>query len=56
MGEAAIELCDGLPSYVEENVDEFVDGVGRYCPWAARLVELRDFTGRVGQQSSVSGQ
>jgi hypothetical protein len=56
MGEAAIELCDGLPSYVEENVDEFLDRVGRYCPWAARLVELRDFTGRVGQQSSASRQ
>src|SRR5215212_9514731 len=56
MAEVAIEVCDGLPSYVEENVDEFVEGVGRYCPWAARLVELQDFTGRVGQQSSASGQ
>jgi hypothetical protein len=56
MAEATIELCDGLPSYVEENVDEFVENVGRYCPWAAKLVELRDFTDRVGQQSSASGQ
>jgi hypothetical protein len=55
MAEVAIEHCDGLPSYVEENVDEFVERVGRYCPWAAKLVELRDFTGRVGQQSTVSG-
>jgi hypothetical protein len=54
MAEVAIELCDGLPSYVEENVDEFVDTVGRYCPWAAELVGLRDFTVRVGQQSSPS--
>ena len=56
MAEATIELCDGLPSYVEENVDDFVENVGRYCPWAAKLVELRDFTDRVGQQSSASGQ
>jgi hypothetical protein len=56
MAEATIELCDGLPSYVEENVDEFVENVGRYCPWAAKLVELRDFTDKVGQQSSGSGQ
>jgi hypothetical protein len=56
MAEAAIELCDALPSYVEENVDEFVERVGRYCPWAAELVELRDYTGRVGQQSHASGQ
>jgi hypothetical protein len=54
MAEVAIELCDGLPSYIEENVEEFVDRVGRYCPWAAELVELRDFTDRVGQQSSPS--
>jgi hypothetical protein len=25
MAEVAIELCDGLPSYVEEKVDEFVE-------------------------------
>jgi hypothetical protein len=56
MAEAAIEICDGLPSYVEENVDEFIERVGRYCPWAAELVELRDYTSRVGGQSSASGQ
>ena len=56
MAEVAIELCDGLPSYVEENVDEFVERVRRYCPWAAKLVELQNFTGRVGQQSTASGQ
>jgi hypothetical protein len=56
MAEVAIEVCDGLPSYVEENVDEFVGRVGRYCPWAAELVELRDYTGRVDRQSYASGQ
>jgi hypothetical protein len=55
MADAKIEVCDGLPSYVEENVDEFVERVRRYCPWAAKLVELQDFTGRVGQQSTASG-
>ncbi|MDQ3694683.1 MAG: hypothetical protein M3464_13805 [Chloroflexota bacterium] len=40
--ENAIEVCDGLPSYVDDHVDEFVDRVGRYCPWHARLVEVRD--------------
>jgi hypothetical protein len=56
MAEVAIEVCDGLPSYVEENVDEFVERVGRYCPWAAQLVELRDYTGRVDRRSPASGQ
>jgi hypothetical protein len=56
MAERAIELCDARPSYVEENVDEFVGTVGRYCPWHARLVELRDYRGRASWQPSVSGQ
>jgi hypothetical protein len=56
MAEVAIELCDALPSHVEENVEEFVERVGRCCPWAAQLIELRDYTGRVGQQSHASGQ
>lgn len=41
--DAAIELCDGNPSYVENHVDEFVDVVGRYCPWGAELVDLKDY-------------
>jgi hypothetical protein len=43
MVEAAIEVCDGSPTYVEEHVDEFVDVVGRYCPWGARLARLEDY-------------
>jgi hypothetical protein len=56
MADFTIELCDALPSYVEENVDEFVGTVGRYCPWHARLVELRDYTGWAGPQTSASEQ
>ncbi len=39
----AIELCDGAPTYVDANVDEYVDTVKRYCPWGARLVGLADY-------------
>ena len=42
MAEAAIEVCDALPSYVEANRDEFIQTAGRYCPWQARLVGLED--------------
>lgn len=36
--EVAVEVCDGLPSYVEENLEDFlVRGVG-YCPWSGRIV------------------
>lgn len=37
-----VEVCDGRPNYLDEHVDEFVDVVGRYCPWHARLVSVDD--------------
>lgn len=40
--ELAMELCDGRPSHLERNIDDFVDRIGRYCPWGARLVDLQD--------------
>jgi hypothetical protein len=43
MAEATIELCSGLPSFVEENLAEWLSSVGQYCPWSARLVGLDDF-------------
>jgi sterol desaturase/sphingolipid hydroxylase (fatty acid hydroxylase superfamily) len=38
MAEIAIEVCDGRPSYVEEQLQDFLAG---YCPWGARVVGLR---------------
>ena len=46
MGEMAIEACDAVPSYVEEHVEELIETIGSYCPWGARLVERRNYTGR----------
>ncbi len=43
MAEITIELCDGLPSHVEENLDYWVDTVGRFCPWSAELVDIEDY-------------
>jgi hypothetical protein len=45
MADFTTEVCDARPSYVEKHLGEFVDNVGRYCPWDARLVELRNYTG-----------
>ena len=42
MAELTIEVCSGTPSYVEANVDEWVDVVGQYCPWSAELVAVED--------------
>jgi hypothetical protein len=36
--EASIELCDGEPSYVSEHLEEWIEDVGQYCPWSARIV------------------
>lgn len=36
--EAAIELCDGLPSFVESELDYWINVVKRYCPWSTRVV------------------
>ena len=47
MAEVAIEVCDATPSYVEANLDYFIQ-LGHYCPWSAQLVGLlydSDFDG-----------
>jgi hypothetical protein len=41
--DTTIELCDGSPAYVDANIAEYVDVIGRYCPWGARLVRLDDY-------------
>jgi len=41
MAEMTIELCDAEPSFVEKNIDYFVDTVKHYCPWGARLIKLQ---------------
>jgi hypothetical protein len=37
--EVTIEVCDGTPSYVDQNCATFG---GQYCPWSVELVDLRD--------------
>jgi len=32
--ELATEVCDGLPSDIENNLPYWIDTVGRFCPWA----------------------
>lgn len=35
----AVEVCDGRPSFVEEDLDYWLDTVGTFCPWGARVIE-----------------
>lgn len=37
LAEISMEVCDGRPSFVEEELDYWVDQVGRFCPWSARV-------------------
>jgi len=38
----AIELCDGRPSMVEEDMEYWIGTVGRFCPWGASVVGQSD--------------
>jgi hypothetical protein len=33
--ELSAEVCDGRPSHVEEDLDYWVEEVGRFCPWSS---------------------
>ena len=35
----AIELCDGRPSMVEDDLEYWLESVGQFCPWGAKVVE-----------------
>jgi hypothetical protein len=37
---STFEVCDGRPSDVEREGTQF--GLGRFCPWEARIVAIRD--------------
>ena len=40
--QAAIELCDGLPSHVEADKDYWIGTVGAFCPWSAVVTAVDD--------------
>lgn len=38
VADLAIEVCDGRPSMVEEDLGYWLETVQQYCPWGARVV------------------
>jgi glucose/arabinose dehydrogenase len=36
--EAAIELCDGRPSLVEDDLEYWLESVGSFCPWSSYVL------------------
>lgn len=41
LAEVAIELCDGLPSFVESNLQTWVETVGDFCPWSSQIIAIQ---------------
>lgn len=33
-----IEVCDGCPNDVQQDLDYWLNTVGRFCPWSSRIV------------------
>jgi len=40
--DATIELCDGTPSHIESDKKYWLETVGYYCPWLARVVDVQE--------------
>lgn len=38
LAEMAIELCDGTPTLVEEDLGYWLDTVGQFCPWGGYVL------------------
>lgn len=38
----AMEVCDGWPGFVEEELEYWLGTVKRFCPWSAKVVERLD--------------
>jgi hypothetical protein len=43
MAESTIEICDGLPSHLENNLIYWLNTVKRFCPWGAKIVDIEDY-------------
>ena len=39
VADAAMELCDGRPSMVQQNVGKWIAEARVYCPWSAKVVK-----------------
>ena len=36
--EATVEVCDGCPSFIEADLDYWLQTVGTYCPWSTEVI------------------
>ena len=33
-----MEVCDGCPTLMQSDLDNYIDTVGRYCPWTTQII------------------
>lgn len=38
--DVTIEVCDATPSYIEANLDAWINEVGNWCPWSAQVLAV----------------
>jgi hypothetical protein len=43
MVDFTIEIYDGLPSHVQNDLNYWLDTVGRFAPWQAKLTAVQDY-------------
>ena len=43
MVEFTVELYDGIPSHVENDLDYWLNTVKRFAPWQADIIKVRDY-------------
>ncbi|MEM4471678.1 MAG: hypothetical protein QXN61_05775, partial [Zestosphaera sp.] len=43
VADATIELCDGMPSFVESELEYWLNVVKRYCPWNTKVIAEEQF-------------
>lgn len=43
MTEMTVEVSDGLPSHVENDIAYWVDNVRYFSPWGAELIDIKDY-------------
>jgi hypothetical protein len=51
VADVSIELCDGLPSHVEADVDAWMTSVKSFCPWGAVVASRRPYVPAGGSTS-----
>ena len=41
--DASVEICDATADYIDHNLDQWLEKIDQWCPWSARIVEVRDY-------------